>query len=178
MDIVELLVSKRGKPNNGILKLLNRLSRITDGTVNHQEDSFMKNRIKFSMTVFISMIIILAACGSTDEEITTVNSKKEVNDLTVSAIESNSSMDDVESNESDSAEKESKEVKVLSETNEPIQIGSGEEAIKFLKQQLLEGKDDNISFGTNGEIEEDEKGTYYTVQLVDISLRVSGKTGT
>lgn len=177
MDIVELLVSKRGKPNNGILKLLNRLSRITDGTVNHQEDSFMKNRIKFSMTVFISMIIILAACGSTDEEITTVNSKKEVNDLTVSAIESNSSMDDVESNESDSAEKESKEVKVLSETNEPIQIGSGEEAIKFLKQQLLEGKDDNISFGTNGEIEEDEKGTYYTVQLVDISLRVSGKTG-
>ncbi|KGX92476.1 hypothetical protein N781_16160 [Pontibacillus halophilus JSM 076056 = DSM 19796] len=59
-----------------------------------------------------------------------------------------------------------------------LPILSGEEAVNFLKQQLPEGKDEDISFGAEEVAREDENGSYYAVQLVSISTRVSGKTGT
>ncbi|QXE03454.1 DUF1311 domain-containing protein [Terribacillus sp. DMT04] len=42
---------------------------------------------------------------------------------------------------------------------------------------MEEGKDEDISFGTDGKLLTDQKGSYYVIQLVDVSLRVSGKTG-
>jgi hypothetical protein len=57
-------------------------------------------------------------------------------------------------------------------------ISSGDEAVQLLKRNLKEGADDDVSFGTNGRLETDQTGPYYTVQLVSISTRVSGKTGT
>src|SRR5699024_9374411 len=65
-----------------------------------------------------------------------------------------------------------------SESKENIQITSGEEAIQYLKQQIKEGKNDDISFGATETVDTDDYGSYYTIQLVDIPLRISGKTGT
>ncbi len=59
-----------------------------------------------------------------------------------------------------------------------IVISSGEKAIEYLKRQLPEGKDDDVSFGVDETLESDDNGTYYTIQLVSVSTRVSGKTGT
>jgi len=59
-----------------------------------------------------------------------------------------------------------------------IVISSGEKAIQYLKQQLPEGKDDDVSFGVDETLASDDYGSYYTIQLVSISTRVSGKTGT
>ncbi|WP_099364178.1 hypothetical protein [Fredinandcohnia onubensis] len=59
-----------------------------------------------------------------------------------------------------------------------IVISSGEKAIQYLKQQLSEGKDDDVSFGVDETLATDDHGSYYTVQLVSVSTRVSGKTGT
>ncbi|MFF2449732.1 hypothetical protein ACFVSW_22055 [Neobacillus sp. NPDC058068] len=57
-------------------------------------------------------------------------------------------------------------------------ISSGEEAVQYLKQHLKEGTDDDVSFGVDETLRTDDNGTYYTIQLVSISTRVSGKTGT
>ncbi|PAV29147.1 hypothetical protein CIL05_12150 [Virgibacillus profundi] len=65
-----------------------------------------------------------------------------------------------------------------SEPEENIQITSGEEAVQFLKQHLKEGKNDDVSFGATETSSTDDYGSYYTVQLVDVPTRVSGKTGT
>lgn len=65
-----------------------------------------------------------------------------------------------------------------SEPKETIQISSGEEAVQYLKQQLKEGKDDDVSFGSTETPSTDDYGSYYTIQLVDVPTRVSGKTGT
>ncbi|WP_070119334.1 hypothetical protein [Bacillus marinisedimentorum] len=59
-----------------------------------------------------------------------------------------------------------------------IGISSGEEAVQRLKQQLPEGKDKDVSFGADETIRTDDNGSYYVVQLVSISTRASGKTGT
>ncbi|WP_226673412.1 hypothetical protein [Rossellomorea aquimaris] len=48
----------------------------------------------------------------------------------------------------------------------------------FLKQQFPEGKDSDVSFGTDNKLLTDDNGAYYVIQLVSISTRVSGKTGT
>lgn len=58
-----------------------------------------------------------------------------------------------------------------------IVISSGEKAIQYLKRQLPEGKDDDVSFGVDETLATDNNGSYYTIQLVSISTRVSGKTG-
>lgn len=58
-----------------------------------------------------------------------------------------------------------------------IVISSGEKAIQYLKQQLPEGKDEDVSFGVDETLATDDHGSYYTVQLVSVSTRVSGKTG-
>lgn len=65
-----------------------------------------------------------------------------------------------------------------SEGKPVIVISSGEKAIQYLKQQLPEGKDDDVSFGVDETLATDDHGSYYTVQLVSVSTRVSGKTGT
>ena len=65
-----------------------------------------------------------------------------------------------------------------SEGKSTIVISSGEKAIQYLKQQLPEGKDNDISFGVDETLATDEDGSYYAIQLVSISNRVSGKTGT
>ncbi|MBR7554660.1 lysozyme inhibitor LprI family protein [Allobacillus sp. GCM10007491] len=137
----------------------------------------MNNQRKFLLMVFSSMFIILAACTPADEESTSVDGEKEVNDETKIANESNSSMN-VESNKSNEIDEDPTiKEEDSTETKKPIRISSGEEAVEFLKQQLKEGKDDNISFGASEDSESDSNGTYYTVQLVDVSLRASGKTG-
>lgn len=56
-------------------------------------------------------------------------------------------------------------------------ISNGEEALQYLKQQIPEGKDDNFTFGVDETLRTDDYGSYYTIQMIDISLRVSGKTG-
>ncbi|RDW17705.1 hypothetical protein [Oceanobacillus chungangensis] len=56
-------------------------------------------------------------------------------------------------------------------------IKSGEEAVQYLKQKLPEGEDEDISFGVDETLRTDDNGSYYTIQLVDIPLRISGKTG-
>ncbi|WP_099355130.1 hypothetical protein [Fredinandcohnia onubensis] len=65
-----------------------------------------------------------------------------------------------------------------SEGNPVIVVSSGEKAIQYLKQQLPEGKDEDVSFGVDETLATDDHGSYYTVQLVSVSTRVSGKTGT
>ncbi|MFP7492349.1 lysozyme inhibitor LprI family protein [Terribacillus saccharophilus] len=60
---------------------------------------------------------------------------------------------------------------------ENIQISNGDEAVQFLKEHVTQGKFEEISFGTDGKLQSDDTGSYYTVQLVDIALRESGKTG-
>jgi hypothetical protein len=65
-----------------------------------------------------------------------------------------------------------------SEGKPTIVISSGEKAIQYLKQQLPKGKDDDVSFGVDETLARDDNGSYYTIQLVSISTRVSGKTGT
>lgn len=64
-----------------------------------------------------------------------------------------------------------------SEGKPVIVISSGEKAIQYLKQQLPEGKDQDVSFGVDETLATDDHGSYYTVQLVSVSTRVSGKTG-
>ncbi|MEH6990905.1 hypothetical protein [Cytobacillus firmus] len=64
-----------------------------------------------------------------------------------------------------------------SEEKQAIVISSGEKAIQHLKQQLPEGKDDDVSFGVDETLASDDYGLYYTIQLVSISTRASGKTG-
>ncbi|MEK5442376.1 hypothetical protein [Fredinandcohnia sp. FSL W7-1320] len=65
-----------------------------------------------------------------------------------------------------------------SEGKPAIVISSGEKAIEYLKLHLPEGKDDDVSFGVDETLASDDNGTYYTIQLVSVSTRVSGKTGT
>ncbi|MFD1779105.1 hypothetical protein ACFSFW_10540 [Fredinandcohnia salidurans] len=66
---------------------------------------------------------------------------------------------------------------VSSERKPVIVISSGEKAIQYLKQQLPEGKDEDVSFGVDETLATDDHGSYYAVQLVSVSTRVSGKTG-
>lgn len=58
-------------------------------------------------------------------------------------------------------------------------ISSGDEAAEYLKQQIDEGNNDDIAFGDmGGEVESDDKGSYYTIELVSKSMRESGGSGT
>jgi hypothetical protein len=65
-----------------------------------------------------------------------------------------------------------------SEGKPVIVISSGEKAIQYLKQQLPEVEDEDVSFGVDETLATDDHGSYYTVQPVSVSTRVSGKTGT
>ncbi|WP_449536405.1 hypothetical protein [Ferdinandcohnia sp. Marseille-Q9671] len=83
-----------------------------------------------------------------------------------------------DSSQSDGSSSDSTSKSGTSEGKQTIVISSGEEAIEHLKQQLPAGKDDDVSFGVDETLASDDNGSYYTIQLVSISTRVSGKTGT
>lgn len=82
-----------------------------------------------------------------------------------------------DSTQSNGSSNDSKSKTDSSEGKQEIVISSGEKAIEHLKKQLPEGKDDDISFGVDETLASDDHGSYYTIQLVSISTRVSGKTG-
>lgn len=83
-----------------------------------------------------------------------------------------------DSSQSNGSYAESTSKSDTSEGTQDIVVSSGEKAIQHLKQQLPEGKDDDVSFGVDETLESDDYGSYYTIQLVSIATRVSGKTGT
>ncbi|WP_077618217.1 hypothetical protein [Bacillus sinesaloumensis] len=82
-----------------------------------------------------------------------------------------------DSTQSNGSSNDSKSKTDSSEGKQEIVISSGEKAIEHLKKQLPEGKEDDISFGVDETLASDDHGSYYTIQLVSISTRVSGKTG-
>lgn len=59
-----------------------------------------------------------------------------------------------------------------------VVIDSGEAAIELLKTNLEDGQNEDHVFGASAETERDEKGTFYTVRLSSLSLRLAGGTGT
>lgn len=59
-----------------------------------------------------------------------------------------------------------------------IHISSGGEAIEYLKQQIPEGKNEDISFGAEETPRTDHLGSFYLVRLTSISMRLAGGTGT
>lgn len=141
----------------------------------------MKRSRKLLMIMILVGFISLVACKSSEMEAQVTHDKQE-------ETWSEGNVDEKQDDDVDDADENSQEnlnrqtdlensEKNTSKTNESINITNGEEAVQFLKQHLEEGKNDDISFGTDGQLETDEKGSYYTVQLVDIPLRVSGKTG-
>ncbi|WP_245799224.1 lysozyme inhibitor LprI family protein [Virgibacillus siamensis] len=130
----------------------------------------MKNNRNVLMV--IAILVILAACESTDKQTTTISSdagiKSESKNIEISEANESKEQGQVVTEKND---------KNPSESGENIQIVGGEEAVQYLKQQLKEGSNDDVSFGTDGKLETDNIGSYYTIQLVNIPLRVSGKTG-
>lgn len=58
-----------------------------------------------------------------------------------------------------------------------VKIPSGDAAIQYLKHNLKDGMNEDIAYGTDGILEQDDNGSYYTVRLVSISLRLAGGTG-
>lgn len=142
----------------------------------------------FLKVMFTVVLFIVAGCDSSNELSKAANSDTETNvvsenidqskdlsgDATIPSTdnEAEKQNEDVDPNPTDV--QESEDDKNLSD----LKIESGEEAFQFLKQQLKEGSNEDVSFGTDGKLESDNKGSYYMVQLVDIPLRVSGKTGT
>ena len=108
-----------------------------------------------------------------------VEEKSTKNNNNQTVEKKNEKQENVKTEQTTSTEEENIENKDENEQNlsENIQISSGEEAVQFLKQQLPEGKNEDISFGAEDTLTTDENGSYYAVQLVDIPLRLSGKTG-
>lgn len=147
----------------------------------------MKSNRQFLIVMLTAIFVTLTACQSTDEQGATTNSEDlEINNGSNQTDESKDSLDaDIELSEENEGQDGVTDQTIADEKNEenpsaskePIQITSGEEAVQYLKQHLKEGTNDDISFGTDGKLETDHKNSFYTIQLVDIPLRVSGKTG-
>ncbi len=132
----------------------------------------------------ILLITLLVACQSQNEDGADPNQNESDNNDSVSAsdVEDENTendveeLDDVNETQSNETEKDQSESN-NAELDNDIQISSGDEAVHFLKEQLEEGKNEDISFGTDDELLTDDKGSFYMVQLVDVPLRASGKTG-
>ncbi|MFA9560608.1 lysozyme inhibitor LprI family protein [Evansella sp. AB-rgal1] len=142
----------------------------------------MKNKRKILAVMVTGIVIIMAACESSNEQSTKISDEQEKSNIYENKDETKGSIDIVTENSKENENAGDHEVaeqteKKPSETKGNIQITNGDEAVQFLMQQLKEGNDDNISFGTDGKLEIDNNGSYYMIQLVDIPLRVSGKTG-
>ena len=134
---------------------------------------------------------------STDEETTSTNSLKDSpsnNKTTTQANENNNYEDNTAEDTNKSKENtgttvtnedygsaghtETNQEEPKDSTNN-IHISSGTKAIEYLKGQIEEGKNENIIFDDmGGTLETDDKGSYYTVELISKSLQKSGGSGT
>lgn len=141
----------------------------------------MKLNRKFIIALLSLIFVILAACQSSNNE-----NNNNLNEPKDDVSENNNESTDTTNNEDANSEnngseslseEQNNEASKSEEKVETVKIKSGEEAVRFLKQQLEEGKNEDISFGTDGILQSDENGSYYTIQLVDVPLRASGKTG-
>lgn len=129
------------------------------------------------MVILTVLLATLVACESSDEQSTTINDESEINNLSEDTEIGEKNKSEVQDKVADQMVAENNgQDKNPSESKESIQITNGEEAVQYLKQHLIEGTNDDVSFGTDGKLETDNIGSYYTVQLVNIPLRVSGKT--
>jgi uncharacterized protein YecT (DUF1311 family)/outer membrane murein-binding lipoprotein Lpp len=140
----------------------------------------MNRNKKIIIVLFtVVFVILLVACGnSSDEQSAVISDEPETNNEKEDSLDIDTEVDKEEDNAADQTTTNKNEKdKKPSETKENIKITSGEDAAEHLKQQLEEGKNEDISFGGTDTVDTDEKGSYYTVQLVDIPLRASGKTG-
>ncbi|WP_246050115.1 lysozyme inhibitor LprI family protein [Aquibacillus sediminis] len=127
----------------------------------------MKNCRNFLLVMLLTVVLIIfTACGTSAKQSTSDRP------ATKGAL-------DVDAEISEKTEEQDQVAKQTDQKSSApnSQITSGEEAVQYLKQQLKEGNDDAITFGTDGKLVTDDNGSYYTIQLVDIQLRVSGKTG-
>ncbi|MBY0095686.1 hypothetical protein [Mesobacillus maritimus] len=106
------------------------------------------------------------------------NSTKPDNSSTKNQSKPENITQNADSSQSNGSSAESTSKSDTSEGKQDIVVSSGEKAIQHLKQLLPEGKDDDVSFGVDETLASDDYGSYYTIQLVSISTRVSGKTGT
>src|SRR5690625_3882300 len=136
----------------------------------------------------ILLIALLVACQSPKDDGSTTDQNESQNEKSDSVNKSDVEDDDTKNddeklddgddvNETQTNENENIQPESNNSTNNDIKISSGDEAVHFLKEQLEEGKNEDISFGTDNELLTDDKGSYYMVQLVDVPLRGSGKTG-
>lgn len=143
----------------------------------------MNRNKKIIIVLFtVVFVILLVACGnSSDEPSAIISDDSETNKETDDAKDSLDIDTEVDKEEDNAADQtttnKNEKDKKPSEKKENIKITSGEDAAEHLKQQLEEGKNEDISFGATETADTDAKGAYYTVQLVDIPLRASGKTG-
>jgi uncharacterized protein YecT (DUF1311 family) len=138
---------------------------------------FKMNKIPKSLMVMITVVVILAACQSSSEQSTANSQEPEGNTENQEQNEAaNKAVNEEEKSDDNQTVAENEENQ--SEPEATIQITSGEDAIQYLKQHIKEGTDDNVSFGATESPASDDNGSYYTVRLVDISLRLAGKTGT
>lgn len=145
------------------------------------QEEIMNIRLKLGIIVTLGVIVFLAACDSTAEtkstniDHATEESQKVENDQEINNSESYVHEDNKteEKNEQTVRNDQQKEA----DSNPAIQITSGKEAVSYLKKQLEEGKNEDISFGVDETLRSDAYGSYYTIQLVDIPLRLAGKTG-
>ncbi|MFS0559699.1 lysozyme inhibitor LprI family protein [Terribacillus sp. 179-K 1B1 HS] len=133
----------------------------------------MKNKKMILTAMSAIAFFALAACDSSDEK-TTKSADTETNNVSVKEKTNALTETGSDNNESNKNEDENKS---STSAEDNISISSGDQAVKFLKEQLEEGKDEDISFGTDGKLLNNQKGSYYVVQLVDVSIRASGKTG-
>jgi uncharacterized protein YecT (DUF1311 family) len=134
----------------------------------------MKNKKMIFVSMSAIATLILAACGSTGEQTTSDSGEAETNNVSVK--DKSNDLTDTSSANDEAGTNESKK-KTSTSAEDNVQISSGDEAVAFLKEKMEEGKDEDISFGTDGKLLTDQKGSYYVIQLVDVSIRVSGKTG-
>ncbi|WP_340081761.1 lysozyme inhibitor LprI family protein [Terribacillus sp. FSL K6-0262] len=164
----------------------------------------MKIKTTLIMTLSLLALFTLAACNAANEQNASDNKETEPNDISVKDKSREQTGADGDTYEEDKSEeknpvtgnsKEEKNTGAAAEEKDPdtninndekksetpvqenIKISNGEEAVQFLKQHLEEGKNEDISFGTDGKLLTDNTGSFYMVQVVDVPLRGSVKTG-
>lgn len=142
----------------------------------------------FILSAFVLSVGMLTACGS-KEETTEVKPKEIVTEIVTTPVEYIDEGNEdavekeeavaVEPNETDSlVEEQSIAAPTPEEKENEVKIADGEAAIQHLKASLADGMNEDISYGTNGTLETDDKGSYFTIRLVSISMRLAGGTGT